>query len=77
VLVTCYPFYFVGSASDRFIVHAPESAIFVTRQKGTVPFLQSDQNSKAIVVERLRRTRQDSPAELTRRAINSDQFSAA
>jgi sortase A len=21
-LVTCYPFYFLGSASDRFIVHA-------------------------------------------------------
>jgi sortase (surface protein transpeptidase) len=21
-LVTCYPFYFVGSASERFVVHA-------------------------------------------------------
>jgi LPXTG-site transpeptidase (sortase) family protein len=31
-LITCYPFYFVGSAPKRFIVHAPAVEVFNTEQ---------------------------------------------
>ena len=31
-LITCYPFYFVGSAPRRFSVHAPAVEVFNTEQ---------------------------------------------
>jgi len=36
-LVTCYPFYFVGSAPQRFIVRATRSIDSVTQASGRVP----------------------------------------
>ena len=49
-LVTCYPFYYVGSAPDRFIVRAERISSYSTAQK---------------VSERLRRVRKRRPREVT------------
>ena len=36
-LVTCYPFYFIGSAPQRFIVRAIETAVASRKNSGNTP----------------------------------------
>lgn len=44
-LVTCYPFYYVGSAPKRFIVHATEVANLANASKTAIPRRQPQRGS--------------------------------